>query len=254
MLNIIKSALSVSSHKLNVVSNNIANTGSTGFKRSEAAFRDVYLASAGASGPNVGQGSMVAVNRVSHNPAELKQTGVSMDMAVNGHGMFMLGSIEGTDQVTFTRNGSFQINETGLLSANDGSPVLTRNLNQISVPFQNNGIPLSGLEINPEGDVLATYGVAMPLNLGRIGLANFDNPAALRQLGNGRYLATEEASLFGAFDPKNGGVGSVISGHLEVSNVDLTNELVGLINAQQAFTAASKALQADSDMVSRFTR
>ena len=156
--------------------------------------------------------------------------------------------------MTFTRNGSFQINEAGLLSANDGSPVLTRNLDQISVPFQNNGIPLSGLEINPEGDVLATYGVGMPLNLGRIGLANFDNPAAMRQLGNGRYLATEEASLFGAFDPKNGGVGSVISGHLEVSNVDITNELVGLINAQQAFTAASKALQADSDMVSRFTR
>ena len=77
-------------------------------------------------------------------------------MAVNGHGMFMLGSVEGTDQVTFTRNGSFQINEAGLLSANDGSPVLTRNLDQISVPFQNNGIPLSGLEIKPEGDVFAT--------------------------------------------------------------------------------------------------
>ena len=254
MLNIIKSALSVSSHKLNVVSNNIANTGSTGFKRSEATFRDVYLASVGSCGPNVGQGSMVAVNRVSHNPAELKKTGVSTDMAVNGHGMFMLGSTEGTDQVTFTRNGSFQINETGLLSANDGSPVLTKNLEEISVPFQNNGIPLSGLEINPEGDVLGTYGVGMPLNLGRIGLANFDNPAALRQLGNGKYLATNEAVLFGSFDPKNSGVGSVISGHLEVSNVDISNELVGLINAQQAFTAASKALQADTDMVSRFTR
>jgi len=73
-------------------------------------------------------------------------------------------------------------------------------------------------------------------------------------MGNGRFLATSDASLSGVFAPGDGGTGRVLSGHLEVANVDLVDELVSLIVTQQAFSAASKAIQADNDMVSRLTR
>ena len=88
MLNIIKTALHASSHKVSVVSNNIANAGTTAFKRSEAIFEDFYL-QAERQGLALGSGARVQSNRVSHNPAQLKKTGVSSDLAVNGHGMFI---------------------------------------------------------------------------------------------------------------------------------------------------------------------
>ena len=81
-----------------------------------------------------------------------------------------------------------------------------------------------------------------------------NNPGALAQMGNGRFLATDDAALSGVYAPGSNGTGRVLSGHLEVANVDLVNELVSLINTQQAFSAASKAIQADNDMVSRLTR
>ena len=112
MLNIIKTALQSNSHKISVVSNNIANAGTTAFKRSEAIFEDFYL-QAEREGLSLGSGAKVQSNRVSHNPAQLKKTGVSSDLAVNGHGMFMVANPDATDQVSFTRNGSFQLNENG---------------------------------------------------------------------------------------------------------------------------------------------
>ena len=254
MINTVKSALSVSTHKINVLSNNIANAGTTAFKRSEATFRDVYLTGGGRAQVSIGQGSMVHANRASHNPAELKETGMSSDVAVNGHGMFILGSIDGDGSLRYTRNGSFQIDRNGLLSMNDGSPVLTKELQPITVPFEVDGSPLTEFYISEEGDVRGTYGLKTPINLGRIGLASFDNPSGLGQLGNGYYVAKAEAGLFGLFDAKDGGTGTLVSGHLEVANVDISDELIGLIGAQQAFSAASKALQTDSDMVARFTR
>ena len=254
MINTVKSALSVSTHKINVLSNNIANANTTAFKRSEATFRDVYLTGGGMAKVSVGQGSMVHANRASHNPAELKATGMSSDVAVNGHGMFILGSIDGDGSLRYSRNGSFQIDRNGLLSMNDGSPVLTKELQQITVPFEVDGNPLTEFYISEEGDVRGTYGLKTPINLGRIGLASFDNPSGLDQVGNGYYVATAEAGLFGLFDAKDGGTGTLLSGHLEVANVDISEELIGLINAQQAFSAASKALQTDSDMVARFTK
>ena len=254
MINTVKSALSVSTHKIGVLSNNIANAGTTAFKRSEATFRDVYLTGGGMANLSIGQGSLVHTNRSSHNPAELEKTGMSSDVAVNGHGMFILGSIDGDGSLRYSRNGSFQIDRNGLLTANDGSPVLTKELQTITVPSEVNGSPLTEFNISQEGDVRGTYGLKTPIDLGRIGLASFDNPSELNQIGDGYYVSNAEAGLYGLFDAKDGGTGTLLSGHLEVANVDISEELIGLISAQQAFSAASKALQADSDMVARFTR
>ena len=253
MLNIIKTALQSNSHKISVVANNIANAGTTAFKRSEAIFEDFYL-QAEREGLALGSGAKVQSNRVSHNPAQLKKTGVSSDLAVNGHGMFMVANPEATDQVSFTRNGSFQLNANGFLTTNDGQLVLSRTLDPILVPFEKNGLPLSEFNVNPEGYVMTAYGVGSAEPGEQLGMAYFNNPGALAQIGNGRFLATDDAALSGVYAPGSNGTGRVLSGHLEVANVDLVNELVSLINTQQAFSAASKAIQADNDMVSRFTR
>ena len=253
MLNIIKTALHASSHKTSVVSNNIANAGTTAFKRSEAIFEDFYL-QAERKGLALGSGARVQSNRVSHDPAQLKKTGVSSDLAVNGHGMFILANPEATDQVSFTRNGSLQLDENGFLTTNDGHLVLSRTLDPIQIQFEKDGLPLSEFDVNPEGFVMTAYGVGAAEPGAQLGMAYFNNPAALRQMGNGRFLATDDAALSGVYAPGDSGTGRILSGHLEVANVDLVNELVSLINTQQAFSAASKAIQADNDMVSRFTR
>jgi len=253
MLNIIKTALDASSHKVSVVSNNIANASTTAFKRSEAIFEDFYL-KAEREGLAVGSGAKVQSNRVSHNPAELRKTGVSSDLAVNGHGMFIVANPKATDQVSFTRNGSFQLDENGFLSTNDGQLVLSRELDPIQIQFEKDGLPLSQFDVNPEGFVMTAYGVGAVEPGTQLGMAYFNNPVALAQMGNGRFLATDDAALSGVFAPGDGGTGRVLSGHLEVANVDLVDELVSLIVTQQAFSAASKAIQADNDMVSRLTR
>ena len=153
MLNIIKTALHANSHKISVVSNNIANSGTTAFKRSEAIFEDFYL-QAERKGLALGSGAKVQSNRVSHNPAQLKKTGVSSDLAINGHGMFVLANPEATDQLSFTRNGSLQLDENGFLTTNDGQLVLSRTLDPIQIQFEKDGLPLSEFDVNPEGFVM----------------------------------------------------------------------------------------------------
>ena len=253
MLNIIKTALHANSHKLSVVSNNIANAGTTAFKRSEAIFEDFYL-KAERKGLELGSGAKVQSNRVSHNPAQLKKTGVSSDLAINGHGMFIIANPEARDQVSFTRNGSLQLDENGFLTTNDGQLVLSKTLDPVQIAYEKNGLPLSEFNVNPEGFVMTAYGVGSAEPGVQLGIAYFNNPEALSQLGNGRFLATDGADLSGIHAAGSKGTGLLLSGHLEVANVDLVNELVSLINTQQAFSAASKAIQADNDMVSRLTR
>ena len=253
MLNVIKTALNANTHKVSVVSNNIANAGTTAFKRSEAIFEDFYL-QAERKGLSLGSGAKVQSNRVSHNPAQLKKTGVSSDLAINGHGMFILANPKATAQLSFTRNGSLQLDENGFLTSNGGEFVLSKTLDPIQIAFEKDGLTLSEFNVNPEGYVMTAYGIGSAEPGEQIGVAYFNNPEALAQLGNGRFLATDGAAFSGVYEPGSNGTGRVLSGHLEVSNVDLVNELVSLINTQQAFSAASKAIQADNDMVSRLTR
>lgn len=253
MLNVIKTALHTNSHKIGVVSNNIANAGTTAFKRSEAIFEDFYL-QAEREGLALGSGAKVQSNRVSHNPAQLKKTGASSDLAINGHGMFILANPKEKEHLSFTRNGSLQLDENGFLTTNDGQLVLSRALEPIQISFEKNGLPLSQFNVNPEGYVMTGYGLGSAEPGEQIGLAYFNTPTALAQMGNGRFLATEDAALSGVYAPGTNGTGELLSSYLEAANVDLVNELVSLISSQQAFSAASKAIQADNDMVSRFTR
>lgn len=253
MLNVIKTAIQTANHKIDVVSNNIANAGTGAFKRSEALFQDIYRKSKG-FGPEVGSGASVNVNRVSHNPAEVKKTGVSTDLAIEGHGMFITANPDDMEDISFTRNGSFKLNKDGYFTTNEGRLVLTRDLSPIRIAFEKDGVPLSGFEVNREGYVRTAYGVAGGAPIARLGLAYFNNPEGLRQLGNGTFQATDKADLYGVFGATRGGTGGILSGNLEVSNVDIVNELIALIQTQQGFSAASKAIQADTDMVKRFTQ
>tara|TARA_B100001093_G_scaffold207164_1_gene199112 strand:- start:201 stop:1031 length:831 start_codon:yes stop_codon:yes gene_type:complete len=275
MLNVIKTALASSTAKIGVVTNNIANVGTTAFKRSDALFQDMYLTGGNANGPTPGSGSKLQINRVTHHPAELKRTGVTSDLGINGWGMFMLGKpdpskpgeLEG--EVTYTRNGSFQLDADGFLTSNDGLYVLSKDSAPIQIDFSKNGIPLSEFNVDPDGNIMTAYGMASAEPGEQLGIAAWDNPTALAQMGGGRFKAAQlqpsPNKTYGEFFDKGAGylrihtpgeafTGKVMSSHLEVANVNLTNELVSLIQAQQSFSAASKAIQADSDMISRFTK
>ena len=252
MINIIKTALNSASHKIGVVTNNIANASTNGFKRSEAVFEDMYMQATSRVLP--GSGSTVNSNRVIHHPGNLKRTGVSTDVAINGHGMLMFAAPDALDDISFSRNGSLKINDEGFLTSNDGHFVLSKQGSPIQIEFEKNGIPLSQFNVNPQGFIMTAYGVGAPEPGQQVGLAYFDNPSKMQQLGNGRFLATDDASLFGIFTPGENGTGELRSGNLEVSNVNLVSELVTLITSQQAFSAASKAIQADNDMIAKFTK
>jgi flagellar basal-body rod protein FlgG len=275
MLNVLKTALAASTAKIGVVTNNIANVGTTAFKRSDALFQDIYLTGGNANGPTPGSGSKIQINRVTHHPAELKRTGVTSDLGINGWGMFMLGKPDPSKpgamdgEVTYTRNGSFQLDSDGFLTSNDGNYVLSKDSEPIQIDFSKNGIPLSEFNVSSDGFVMTAYGMASAEPGKQLGLAAWDNPAALVQMGNGRFKAAQLQPspniTDGEFFDKNAGylrihtpgeayTGKVMSSHLEVANVDLTKELVSLIHAQQSFSAASKAIQTDSDMISRFTK
>ena len=109
MFNEIQSGFKASLHQIAVVSNNMANASTTGFKRSEGQFEDVYATAFNGSAVDLGLGARVAENKRSHVQGSMVQTNGTLDLAVNGRGMFMLGPLPGSTDLAYTRDGSFTL-------------------------------------------------------------------------------------------------------------------------------------------------
>jgi flagellar hook protein FlgE len=261
MLSVTMAGLNAAQKEMNVTSNNLANASTVGFKRSYANFGDVF-SSDPAANPKTSVGSGVLTSSIARDTTAgaLKTTGRVTDMAIDGRGFFVLD--DGAGGLTYSRAGNFSFDELGnvvdpggfqacviLPPATTPTPLKIEPIKTVSsVEYT-----LQGLSISSDGTVSATYSNNEKYDLGRIALATFPNDGGLKAIGGNRYV---ETGLSGANKTTAAGApnaGNIMSGALEQANVDITNELMDMIRAQQVYNGNARMLQTTVETVSRIT-
>jgi flagellar hook protein FlgE len=232
---------------LNVISHNIANSETTGFKKSTVSFSDIVVGSA-YTNPKMIQGIGATVEAINQNFAigPIEQTGSALDVAISGDGFFTTKSST-TGDTLYTRNGAFTTDDLGYI--HDGSQnrlqIFTAASPTTPVDAQIPtvaGADFAGVTIGEDGKVTASYSDGSNQVIGTVALASFIAPGGLRAVGSSNWQATglSGTATYGA--PGEGLYGNLKSGALERSNVDIAEELVSLITAQRAFQANAKAI------------
>ncbi|MCT2398154.1 flagellar hook-basal body complex protein [Novosphingobium mangrovi (ex Huang et al. 2023)] len=248
------SGLKAAQTDLNVISNNIANAETGGFKKSNTAFSDIVSASAMANpATTTGVGSSVAAITQDFSIGAIEQTGNALDVLINGEGFFtMVSPLSGDTQ--YTRNGAFSIDGSGFVKNAQGAQLQVfpvdsagaisgTTLQSVQVPSKNAaGADFAGVTITQEGKVVSTYADGSNETLGIVALANFIAPTGLKQMGNASWSATGISGSASYGQPGSNSYGDLLSGALERSNVDIAEELVSLITAQRNFQANAKAI------------
>src|SRR6187551_775834 len=233
-----------------VIANNLANVNTTGFKRSRAQFEDLLYQTMqgpqvlGSSETNtapaiqIGRGThLTAVSRL-HSQGALDTTGRSLDVAIDGDGFFPITLPSGV--TAYTRDGSFQISDQGVLVTSDGYQVGAG----IKIPAD-----VTELAISASGVVSGSKGVGgEQQELGRIELARFANPSGMSSLGQNLFAATPASGEATTGYPMDDGMGRLVQGTLEGSNVEIVQEMVDMIAAQRAYEINSKAIKAADEM------
>ena len=240
--------------ELDVIANNLANAGTTGFKGSRVEFEDLFYQhyklpgqqsgnSLTPTGISVGMGSAVRATQVDFRTGNLDSTGRELDVAIAGDGFFQLENTNGGDAY-YTRAGTFSINSDGNLvisSANTGR-ALTSNIS----------IPVTATDISIGSTGLVSYretGSSALTQAGQIELARFVNPEGLLQVGENLYESTEASGQATTSLPGSDGAGTLRQRFLESSNVEPVRELVGLIKTQRNVELSSEALKAGDQML-----
>ena len=270
MYGIIRSGMSTAMHEIAVVSNNIANSGSTGFKKSDVSFNDIY----GSATPDTvartqaGFGSAIAGTRRNDGQGAIVDRAGALNLAIIGPGMLTV-SPPGADGASsgnlfYTRNGELTIDKDGYLKTSGGAFIQgtpaggTPNesggtLSTLQIPFSEGEDALTGLEITTSGLISATYGSTI-IDRGTLALATFANQGALKNFGSAQFAETTYSGLPSFGTAGQSGYGTLQAGALEGSNVDITQEMTVMIRAQQQFSGSARVLQANSDMVEKLTR
>jgi flagellar hook protein FlgE len=278
MFGLIRSGMATAMHELSVVSNNIANAGSTAFKKSDVSFSDLYSSSSpySVSRTAVGQGSNVYLTRMSDAQGGIMDRGGALNLAIVGSGYFTVSPPDASGGPSgglyFSRNGEFSIDKDGFIRAADqsfimGMPavdgiipstVAASSLTRIAVPFSivkdDLPVPMSNLEIGNDGSVSATYGPDDVRQIGRIGMAIFPNQSGLKNMGGGTFSQTKDSGDAILGSAGDIGYGTLQSGAVETSNVDITKEMTVMMRSQQQFNGAARLLQTNADMVEKLTR
>ncbi|MEM9500562.1 MAG: flagellar hook basal-body protein [Pseudomonadota bacterium] len=239
---------------LRVISHNIANAETAGFKRSSAQFADI-VSSGSSVNPrlSVGLGATVSSINQDFSLGAIEQTGRSLDMTIDGDGFFSTRNTE-TGEFFFTRNGNMQIDSNGnLQDANgqrlQGFPVDATGAATSTTPIDTvvpttnaAGSDLSSVTIENNGVILASYADGSSEPVARIALATFPSPDGLRSIGQTKWRSTGLSGAPQYDSPAVGNRGQILSGALERSNVDLAEEMVALITAQRNFQANARAI------------
>jgi flagellar basal-body rod protein FlgG len=251
VLSIAASGMSAQQTNVEVIANNIANSNTTGFKKSRAEFSDLlYQVEKGSAIPSASGGALIPEgaelgmgvklmsirNIIKQGP--ISQTGNPLDIAINGDGWLQVKSANG--ETVYSRAGSLNTDANGTIVNSDGLPIDP----QITVPAETVQVT-----INRTGQVFATLNNgATEQEIGQLNLATFANPAGMRSLGGNLFQVTEASGLPSVFTPGVGPVGTIEQGYLEESNVDPVQEITELISAQRVFELNSKVIQAADDM------
>ncbi|RDC59154.1 Flagellar basal-body rod protein FlgG [Alteripontixanthobacter maritimus] len=246
---------------LGVVAHNIANAETTGFKKSSVEFADIV--SNGSSGdPRMtrGIGSTVTSINQDFSLGAVEQTGRSLDVAIDGDGFFATRNEESGD-IKYSRNGNFQLDGAGFVTdfsdkrlqifETDANGAVTDPNTTVDAqipPVNAAGSELSGVTVEVTGMVRAAYADGSTADVGRVALANFLSPNGLRAVGGSKWEATGVSGQASFGVPGVGQFGEMRSGALERSNVNLAEEMVGLITAQRNFQANAKAIDTASQL------
>jgi flagellar hook protein FlgE len=251
---------------MSVVSNNIANANSTGFKRSKAQFGDIFASSPTQSTKTIaGQGQRLIGITQQFTQGSYETSEKTLDLAIIGEGFFLVKSEPPAQNVSYTRNGAFTPNADGFVVDTTGSrvqllpvdangEVTDRTLagtTDFVLPTASPTDPNSSLiniSIADNGLVTATFSDGSNQNLGRLAMATFPAMEGLRPVGDAHWQSTGESGQPLVDSAGSGSIGSVRAGALERSNVDITEELVLLMAAQRNFQANAKAIEGASSL------
>ncbi|OGT19991.1 MAG: flagellar basal-body rod protein FlgG [Gammaproteobacteria bacterium RBG_16_57_12] len=252
---IAKTGLDAQQTRLAVVANNLANVGTTGFKRGRAAFEDLLyqnVRQVGAqssqdttlpSGLSLGTGVRTVATEKLHVQGNIVQTGNSLDIALDGRGFLQVIMPDGT--LAYTRDGSLKVDSQGQLVTSGGyliEPNITIPDNTISITISRDGI-VSAL----------ASGSAAPTQVGTFQLADFINPTGLQPIGENLYVETVSSGSPTTGNPGLTGLGTLMQGALESSNVNVAEELVNMIETQRAYEMNSKAVATADQMLQYIT-
>jgi flagellar basal-body rod protein FlgG len=251
-----KTGMEAQQMQLDVISNNLANSSTTGFKRASAVFEDLMYQNLRQVGSNsteqsqlptglqVGLGVRTVATSRSFAQGNLQKTSNNLDVAIQGNGFFQVTMPDGT--TNYTRDGSFQVNAQGQLVTATGLPIA----NGITVPANATSVAIGG-----DGTVTAQIpGSVTPQGIGTIALASFINPAGLDPKGQNLYAESPASGQPNAGTPGADGLGSLMQGFVETSNVNVVQELVTMIQTQRAYEMNSKAIQTSDQMLQKLAQ
>ena len=237
---------------IDVIANNLANVNTTGYKRSRTDFQDLLYQTMRAPGTDTSQAGTqvptgiqighgvktVAVSKL-FSQGDYNQTGNQLDLAVEGDGFFQIQMPSG--ETAYSRDGTFKLDNTGQVVTSDGYALLPG----ITVP--ENAL---GVTVGPDGGVNATLpNQAAPVNVGNIQLASFVNPAGLNAIGRNLFLESGSSGAAVVGTPGSDGVGTIQQGYLEMSNVNMVEEMVNMITSQRAYEVSSKSIKTADEML-----
>ncbi len=247
-----KTGLDAAQTDVAVISNNLANASTVGFKKDRAIFEDLLYQNINQpggrssadtelpSGLMLGAGSKVVATQKSHTQGNLITTENSLDMSIQGRGYFEILQPDGS--LAYSRNGQFTLDDQGQIVTPGAGFLLQPN---ITIPEDAQQITIS-----QDGEVSATVrGQADPIVLGQLNLADFLNPAGLQPVGQNLYVETAASGNPIQGIPGLEGIGSIAQGSLETSNVNVTEELVNLIESQRLYEMNSKVISSVDQML-----
>lgn len=246
-----KTGLDAQQTQMTVISNNLANVNTTGFKKGRAVFEDLIYQNVdqvgsatsqttqAASGLQLGTGTKIVATENIYTQGSLNQTGNSLDMAINGRGFFQVLMPDGT--MAYTRAGDFQQNSSGQIVTSSGYVVQPA----ITIPSG-----AQSITVGADGTVsVQLQGQSAPTTVGTLQLADFINPAGLQTIGQNLLVATASSGTASTATPGNNGLGTLQQGYTESSNVDVVEEMVDMIETQRAYEMNTKAVQTTDQMM-----
>lgn len=251
-----KTGLESQQVKLDVISNNLANVSTNGFKQSRAVFEDLLyqnLRQPGAqsnvqnrlpSGMQVGSGVRPVATERLHSQGGLQATENSRDLAINGKGFFQVIMPDGS--YAYTRDGSFQLDENGQMVTANGYPL------DPAIIIPDNALSVT---IGEDGVVSVTEaGTSTSNEVGQITLGSFINTTGLQSIGGNLYVETASSGPANPGIPGIDGLGRLLQGYVETSNVNVVEEMVSMIETQRAYEINSKAVQTSDEMLARLAQ
>ncbi len=256
-LYIASTGMAAQERNVEVISNNIANMRTTGYKRQRAEFQDLLYQNFRRAGTQtsaqgtqapvgvaIGSGVMTSATARIMSQGNISPTQKQLDVAIKGEGFFTIQMPDGT--LAYTRDGSFERDQNGQIVTVDGYAV------QPSIVIPGNA---SSISISADGTVEAFLdGQSTPTQLGQFQLANFVNKAGLESIGNNLFVETAASGTAQINVPSQDGLGSLQQGYLELSNVNSVTEIADLISAQRAYEMNARVISGADEMLRAATQ